>query len=129
MRFVKKLEVTELGRAITPIHEGVRAMRAEIEAKADGWTGRVERRIRSGANTFDIALHKTEAVKVVWHVGRETARALAAEGAATTSAGDGGQKAIAAPSDTPPDTAPAAPEQPRRGWLRRLADKLKTRRA
>ena len=125
-RFVKKLEVTELGRAITPIGEGVRAMRAEIEAKADGWTGRVERRIRSGANTFDIALQKTEPIKLTWHASKETAAALRA--------GDDTDAAEAAPSDreenvdtdeTAPTDAGAKPQQrklPR--WLQRLAKQI-----
>ena len=132
-KFVKRLEVAELGRAITPVREGVRAMRAEIDARADGWTGRVERRIRSGPNTFDIALQKSEPVKLTWHASKETAEALRAAnqsheadyGAEPPSdTNKAGTPEEAAPTGV--DTATGADAQPRRlpRWLQRLAGQI-----
>ena len=127
---VKKLELTELGKAIKPIRNGIRTMQADIAERADGWSGRVERRIRSGPNTFDIALHKTEPVKLSWHVNDETARALRTStigGAAP----DGGQPGADGPP-APPRNAPAgddaaARRERRPSWLKRLAEQMKLR--
>ena len=127
--FIKRLKVAEFGQAIRPIRDGVREMRAKIAARADGWSGRVERRIRSGANTFDIELHKTEPVKITWHMNRETARALHIDTGEPTAPRSGKAETDASPPLASGPAATGAPgrKKQRTGWLKRLAEQLMLR--
>ena len=126
-----KLKIAELGNAITPIHDGVTAMRAEIASKDDGWTGLVERRIRSGSNTFDISLRKTEPVRVTWHVTRDMAEALRASAAGNTPTAAETEKIEPRPEAVTENAEPSGRPAPRpgrgAGWLRRLAHQLRFR--